>query len=690
MVWLNAMDSSLLFRFPVIEDEDIDWVCDLLSLPPTAFDDCRLNVLKSNSTIDIAACPGSGKTTLLVAKLAILARKWTDQRRGICVLSHTNVARQEIEHRLGNTEEGQRLLSYPHFIGTIHKFVNEFIALPGVRYEGIPVRAIDDDLCENHRRYLLQQHRFRALSTYVGHKEKQARNPVNVVKSWFVGSTSFDVTTYDGKPVFKDPATPSAMQLKQLAEEAVNDGYHRHDEMFTVWATNLIEKNPDLITALRTRFPIQFIDETQDNSELQSKLLNRVFIGGSASVIRQRFGDANQAIFNNSSQSDGATTDKFPNGSVENLPNSHRFGRCIAGFSNPVGLNPQGLIGQGPSNKSISTDTTGKHTIFLFDDHSRLSVLKAYGSYLADVFTEEELNLDARELASGGFTAIGAVHRRPENDKNKPWSVWDYWQEYAPQFSTSYKRLSTFCQYVMVGQESSELSRSSNSCVEKIAEGILHLAGLAAPDVSFANRKYRYILELIDGHQDIKAAYLDLIRQFAIDGEKLTETVWKDSWLPKLYELVKLLTCGTADFNKVGAFLDWNSGPITETELEAPAVKKRRFYNDPENSPKVQIRVGSIHSVKGETHIATLVLETFNRTHHLKKLKRWLLGNAGTAKQREADAARLKLHYVAMTRPSHLLCLAIPSSTFELEEVNTLKQQGWRIARVQPDGSFLW
>jgi DNA helicase-2/ATP-dependent DNA helicase PcrA len=55
-------------------------------------------------------------------KLAILARKWRHPTSGICVLSHTNVAREEIQSRLGRTPVGQHLLHYPHFIDTIHTF----------------------------------------------------------------------------------------------------------------------------------------------------------------------------------------------------------------------------------------------------------------------------------------------------------------------------------------------------------------------------------------------------------------------------------------------------------------------------------------------------------------------------------------------------------------------------------------
>ena len=141
---------------PVITDSDIEWVCDVLGLPLTAFSgadgrDPRLLIIRSMNTLDIEACPGSGKTTLLVAKLAILARKWAESRRGICVLSHTNVARQEIETHLGNTAAGQSLLSYPHFIGTIHGFVNEFLALPWLRSLGYLIEMIDDVVCLRRR-----------------------------------------------------------------------------------------------------------------------------------------------------------------------------------------------------------------------------------------------------------------------------------------------------------------------------------------------------------------------------------------------------------------------------------------------------------------------------------------------------------------------------------------------------------
>ncbi|WP_319533449.1 UvrD-helicase domain-containing protein [uncultured Cohaesibacter sp.] len=145
-----------MIELPEVSDQDVRWACKVLELPETAFSgpdgaDPRLGVLRANGTLDVEACPGSGKTTLLVAKLAILARHWKEVERGICVLSHTNAARREIEKKLGATSEGKRLLSYPHYVGTIHGFVNEYLALPWLRSKGITIEAVDNDICLNWR-----------------------------------------------------------------------------------------------------------------------------------------------------------------------------------------------------------------------------------------------------------------------------------------------------------------------------------------------------------------------------------------------------------------------------------------------------------------------------------------------------------------------------------------------------------
>jgi len=95
--------------------------------------------------------------------------------------------------------------------------------------------------------------------------------------------------------------------------------------------------------------------------------------------------------------------------------------------------------------------------------------------------------------------------------------------------------------------------------------------------------------------------------------------------------------------------------------------------------------------MKGQTHTATLVLDTYYKgKHRLATLIPWLLGaKLGKGTEGPVSLLRLKQHYVAMTRPSHLLCLAMREDAFRKGELDRLKSMHWRIARVT-DGDPVW
>ena len=73
-----------------------------------AFDE-QFAFLQARDSVHLQAAPGSGKTTLVALKLAVLAQDWPSTGHGICVLSHTNIATEEIISRLSGGA-GSRLL----------------------------------------------------------------------------------------------------------------------------------------------------------------------------------------------------------------------------------------------------------------------------------------------------------------------------------------------------------------------------------------------------------------------------------------------------------------------------------------------------------------------------------------------------------------------------------------------------
>ena len=212
----------MTFSIPPIEDREIAWASELMGLGPNGFaaidgDDSRLKAIKNLQTCDFEACPGSGKTTLLVAKLAILASRWPYRQSGICVLSHTNAARDEINHRVSIAASGSSLVRYPHFIGTIHGFVNEFLATPWLRSKGNPVRLIDTDIALKRRFWKLAKNwRFameqRGLDRY---------------------ALQYDKSDYSGENKGKLARdTPLCHALEAASREGSQEGYFCFDEMF--------------------------------------------------------------------------------------------------------------------------------------------------------------------------------------------------------------------------------------------------------------------------------------------------------------------------------------------------------------------------------------------------------------------------------------------------------------------------
>ena len=124
------------------------------------------------------------------------------------------------------------------------------------------------------------------------------------------------------------------------------------------------------------------------------------------------------------------------------------------------------------------------------------------------------------------------------------------------------------------------------------------------------------------------------------------------------------------------AFLNWKV--TIEKAALASVSASSNVFSYPAAAPLLSIRLGSIHSVKGETHWATLVLDTYFHDHHLRILKPWLLGGkSGGAGEKTRMLGRLRLHYVGMTRPSYLLCLAMRADGLTVEDRKILQKRGW-------------
>lgn len=105
------------------------------------------------------------------------------------------------------------------------------------------------------------------------------------------------------------------------------------------------------------------------------------------------------------------------------------------------------------------------------------------------------------------------------------------------------------------------------------------------------------------------------------------------------------------------------------------------------------IRLGTIHSVKGETHKATLLMldsefttgygKTSPSYSMLQLLVNYLRNNYVELPEDKNDMEKetekaLKLAYVALSRPTHLVCIGIQESQVgDCELLKSLQEAGW-------------
>ena len=269
-----------------------------------------------------------------------------------------------------------------------------------------------------------------------------------------------------------------------------------------------------------------------------------------------------------------------------------------------------------------------------------------------------------------------------------PRFIAQYWPDYDHELSTTEPKPKTFRQYVLAGRKLADISGESFQVTEKIAEGVLRLVALMNPliELPARKRKHRQVLGLLRDLPEIMSVYLQLVTTLGIKGDTPSKEVWNETWCPILKVVSEKIAGNVADGSGINAYLEWESSlPVCSTT--GKTINEANRFRYPIENPKVHIRFGSIHSVKGETHTATLVLETFYRAHHLKTLKPWILGSrSGKGREGVVNLSRLKQHYVAMTRPSHLLCLAIREDAFTTEEITQLRGSTWRVARVNTAG----
>ncbi|HEV2640938.1 MAG TPA: UvrD-helicase domain-containing protein [Actinocrinis sp.] len=611
--------------------------------------DEQMAFVRSTEPLDLQAAPGSGKTSLLALKLCLLAESWDSSTYGVCVLSHTNTAKDQIIERITSLPTGFRLLRNPHFIGTIQTFVNTFFALPHLRAQGIEVQSLDDVPYSDAAHWLLQNsNRFFTLRNTLA-RNSDAASLLGKAHYIFDGTALQVVST---RPLPFGPTTASGKQFIALKESLARRGFFRYEDMFAL-ATQYLHEHPSILEAARMRFPFVLIDEMQDTSQMQEALLSSVF-PPNLSVV-QRIGDINQRIFGNGAAgSDGPGS--FPDTDAMDLPISRRFGSRIASVANLLTVHrPQHIQGEGP---------LGVTALLVFDHDSVDQVVPTFERLAAQVVPESTLGLSR-------IRVLGS-RKQPGSTQTFPQSL----ACYVPEFTTMIP---------------SALSRTLIQTA-RYAQALWCQDGIGAAPVAYlwdaVCDMLRHVGYKIDGRHPVRTRLKTLLDEtntplrirlrewfiHILNADLSDKAAW-DEIVESAMAILREITSEAWSANTLPDYLAFVPFADPGCSIPTPLDNHRNA---------VRAHASTIHSAKGETHSATLILECLDQSgkkHDVREVLALISANKNVATASITVRKAAQLIFVGVTRPTHLLALAVLRENAE-PYLDTLSAQGWDIHYV--------
>jgi DNA helicase II / ATP-dependent DNA helicase PcrA len=272
------------------------------------------------------------------------------------------------------------------------------------------------------------------------------------------------------------------------------------------------------------------------------------------------------------------------------------------------------------------------------------------------------------------FWAVSRVMKKPKPPNENKINVTQYFPSYSKEQSkTNYKEYySCLVDYLIYFDKSKKTLEAPRKAILNIIIKILDLL-----NITDENKK--------------RIAKKEFIEHLVEKDNQLYE-----NFKTKLFQWCKCLVSENPNFSliqdEIIEYLKTNGKDIfgEDCEFDESVNEDLKYFLDPNNSivdtpnsfiisddkytdnanTKLDIKLGTVHSIKGQTHIATLYLDVWSskKQCHENIVEIFepqdLFCNSLQLKNclSEEQKKFAKLLYVAFSRPSHLLCFAVQKS----------------------------
>lgn len=564
------------------------------------FTDEQKGFLASEGNIILHACPGSGKTAVVAQKLISYIRGWSLVHQGVATLSFTNVASEEIEKQIQDLAFGNLTIDYPHYVGTLDSFINNFILL-----------RFGYNLWNQTLRPKILMGNTLAPSFSYWKNECHKCKYVNDVSNFRWG--------IDGKLYYKKQIvncqTKNArgnnpcfeykkmMQKKGLLFQSEVAGF----------AHELLKKDPRIAEALAARFPVVIVDEAQDTSEEQMAVLDLLRQAGVESMFL--VGDPDQSIYEWRDASPEYFVEKMNSDNWKTLRLTANF-RSSQLICNATKLFSNSLKGR-ESSLAIGCSSNYKQRPVLLLYNGDINTIRAT---LIDKF----LALCKENNIEPNYKKVAIVTRSKVSTTIS--SLWKT-KEVELFAHASYEWMSGF-------------RKKAYELCEK-ALFILLIDEFDNIEISIEHE-----IEKLMSYDYWRLIVIDMLTNLPEANQSVK------SWVHQMQEVLShfLLVIGfeIRDKRKVSDIIKTKA-----RDQNVPDFKDLSINIFFESKIFSNYTLSSVHGVKGETYSALMLLIESTKGYTLTPS----FLNAGNL-----DEELMRVAYVAMTRPKKLLVVAMPNS----------------------------
>jgi DNA helicase-2/ATP-dependent DNA helicase PcrA len=529
----------------------------------------------------VRACPGSGKTFCVSARLARLISSWGKEYEGIAAVSFTNVAWQEIEKKYSEDFQLGDRISFPHFLGTIDSFINKYIFLP---YGHLVLKC-------------------KGRPTLVG-------EPHGIWTGKYFSDSLFDNISYkiDGSfyAINDRVMPPNWLDNVNIirSKKNINKGGFATQSDANYFAMKILEGFPQIAKAVAFRFPYLIVDEAQDTSEIQMRIIDLLIANGLNEVML--VGDPDQAIFEWNDARPDLLNEKFND------------------WENSIVLN----------------------------ESRRSSQLICNATF--NISTLEEISI----AVNGEVKDFEHKPRVILYNDNLPKIVADFIEECGQNG-------------IVVSEETVSVIYRSKNLINDIT-GIPEVPFGSSPWTThdnytkdFAKGKYLYDNgDFKGGFRAIEKAILKQVNNLPFCSDETIDKMIEKNGFVKfktgVFNLINMLPMTNLT---IGNWVDTTNKILTDNKLKfqlsiTNAGKnysfQQVFLSESEKVADRNYRLGTVHSVKGETFDATLLIL---KTKGIGKAYKTILNQNISISESE----ELRIAYVGMTRPRKILVVAVPN-----------------------------